>query len=129
MHKGHDVAGQRGASVGHTQAHDLKLTGGVWEAHPVVEAAAFHGVVHFTGAVGREDDDGWRSGLHCAELWNGDLEVREHFKQKGLEGLICPVEFIDQQHRWQGLRRVDGLQQRAASQETFTEQIGGQLFT
>jgi hypothetical protein len=58
----------------------------------------------------------------------GDLEVGQHFQQEGLEGFVGAVEFVDQQHRWHRLRRVDGLQERAADQETFAEEVVRQLF-
>jgi hypothetical protein len=52
--------------------------------------------------------------LDGAEFGNGDLEIRQHLQQEGLEGLVGAVEFVDEQHRRLPFRRFQRLQQRAA---------------
>jgi hypothetical protein len=68
----------------------------------------------FAGSIRREDDEGPVHSLHRSDLGDGDLPIREHLEQEGLEGLVGPIEFIDQQHG--GPRRAECRQQRTLQQ-------------
>ena len=52
-----------------------------------------------------------------------DLEICQHFQQKGLECLVGAVEFVDQQHRRACRRRLERLQQRPLDQEPLGEHV------
>jgi hypothetical protein len=75
---------------------DGELAGEAGVVDPVVEAAAFQGVMHLARAVGGEDDDRGLGGADRAELGDGDLEVGEGFEQEGLERLVGAVKLVDQ---------------------------------
>src|SRR5262249_26854368 len=104
-------------------AENLQLARGIRISNPVVEAAALERIVHFTGSVGRNDDDrrGWR--LYGAEVRHGGLEGPEHFQKKGLEGFVRPVDLIDQEH-WCARRiRLQRLEQWALDEETLGKHV------
>ena len=58
---------------------------------------------------------------------NRHLEVGQHLQQIGLERLVGPVELVDQQDGRPFGMRAERLQQRAADQEAFVEDVGGKL--
>ena len=58
-----------------------------------------------------------------AELRHRDLEVGQHFQQKGLERLVGAVELVDQQHRRAGGIGLERLQQRPLDQEALGEDV------
>ena len=62
-------------------------------------------------------------GLDGAEFGDGDLEVGEHFQQKGLERFVGAVEFVDQQHRRAGRVGLQRLQQRPLDQEALGKDV------
>ena len=66
---------------------------------------------------------GGAGGLDDAELRNRHLEVGKQFEQIGLERLVGAVDLVDQQHRRAARRRLQRLQQRAADQVAFSEDV------
>src|SRR5262249_41631115 len=87
---------QPGRGFGDAPADDGGDSGGVGVGDPVVEAAAFEGVVQVAGAVGGQDRDRGYFRAPGAEFGNGDGGVGEQFQQKGLEFVVGPVYFVDQ---------------------------------
>src|SRR5687768_3998882 len=85
--------------------------------NPLIQAAALQRVVHFTRAVGCEDDERWRGGANRAELRDGDLEFGKQFKKIALELFVGAVDFVDEEHRRTRARRIDRLQQRPFDEE------------
>ena len=98
---------------------NLQFALGIRIADPVIEAAPLERVVHFAGAVGRDDDDRRLRRLDGAEFRHGHLEIGQHFEQKRLERFVGAVDFVDQQHRRPGGIGLERLQQRPLDQKAL----------
>ena len=79
--------------------------------------------MNFAGAVRGDHHDRRVRGLDGAELRDGDLEIGEHFQEKGLERFVGAVELVDQQHRRAGRIGLERLQQRTLDQEALGEDV------
>jgi hypothetical protein len=79
--------------------------------------------VNFTRAVAGQHHDGRLFGFDGAKFRDGDLVVGQHFQQEGFKGLVSAVQLVNQEHRGNGLGRVDGLQQGAADQKAVAEKF------
>ena len=77
-------------------------------------------------AVGGDDDDGRLGGLDGAELGNGDLEIRQHLQQIGLEGLVGAVELVDQQDRRAARIGLQRLEQGPLDEEALRIDVAAQ---
>src|SRR5207244_1420204 len=97
LHESDHFPGQRLARFRRLAVQNLELARRVREVHPVVEAAPLHRVVDLARAVGGDDHDRRLGGAQRADLGNRDLPVRQHLEQVGLEGLVGPVELVDEQ--------------------------------
>src|SRR5438445_369955 len=64
----------------------------------VIETAAAQRVRELACAVAGQYDLRHVLRMHGAEFGHGDLVVREHFEQEGLEGFVGAVDLVDQQH-------------------------------
>ena len=64
-----------------------------------------------------------RLGPDRAHLRDGDLEVGEHLEQEGLEGLVGPVDLVDEQHRRAGQVGLERLEEGPAHQEALGEEV------
>jgi len=109
------------AGAGGLAPDDLELARRVRVVDPGVQAAALERVVDLAGAVRRDDDDRRMRGADRADLGHRELQLGEHFEQEGLEGLVGPVELVDEQHR--RLRLRERLQQRALEQHLARIQL------
>src|SRR5947208_12335464 len=93
----------------------------------MVEAAPLQGVVDLAGAVGGDDHDRRLRRLDGAEFRNGDLEIRQHLKQIGLEWLVRAVELVDQQDGCAFGVWLQRLEKWPADQEALVEDIAREL--
>ena len=109
-------SGERLRDAGDAAAKDRDLARQVGMFEPVVQAAPFEGVVHVTGAVGREHHQRWRCRTHLAEFGDGDRVLVEHLQQERLEFVVGPVDFVDEQH---ARRFGERPQQRSRQQEAL----------
>jgi hypothetical protein len=107
--------------LGRVQVHNLELALNVRVIEPEVEAAALECLRQLARVVGREQHQRVRASLDHAELWDRDLEVREHLEEHRLELLVGLVDLVDQQHH--GLLRADGVQERPREQEVLAEDV------
>ena len=121
MHEGDHLARQCGGDAGRLQPQDFGLAFGVGIIDPIIEAAPLQRIVDLAGAVGGDDDDGRRRSLDRPELGNGDLVIRQHLEQIGLEGLVGAVELVNQQHWRAGEVGLERLQQWPLDQEFVGE--------
>src|SRR5687768_1014406 len=78
---------------------DLDLARQVWMVDPVVEAAAFEGVMQFTGSVGGDHHHRRGCRPYLSVLGNGDSEGGQYLEQEGFELVVGSVDLIDQQYR------------------------------
>src|SRR5438445_3179282 len=124
LHESDHFPGQRLARFRRLAVQNLELARRVREVHPVVEAAPLHRVVDLARAVGGDDHDRRLGGAQRADLGNRDLPVRQHLEQVGLEGLVGPVELVDEQDRRIAFQRA---RQRPFNQEFLGVNIGREL--
>ena len=97
LHIGDDLSGELFVAALDLAPDDGEFVGSSRIIDPVIKATTLQGVMHFARPVGRHDHD-WRlDGLHRSEFGDRHLEIREHFEQERLEGLVRAVEFIDQE--------------------------------
>src|SRR5437867_2134436 len=123
LHESDDLArevfgGLRGLSL-----EDFELPRGVRIVHPVVETAPLDGVVDLASAVGSEHDDRRLRGPYRADLWDSNLEVRQHLQKIRLERLVGAVQFVDQQHRRRAFAAFESLHQRPLDEKALGENI------
>ena len=57
------------------------------------------------------------------------MEISEHLEQVGLEGLVCTVEFVDEQNRRARRVGLQGMQQGPFDQETLREHVVAEPFS
>ncbi len=119
-----DLPGQLVGTGRHPQAHDRDLAVEFRVLDPMVEAPTFERVVHVTGAVRRQHHQRWCLGAEHAELGHRDLEVGEHLEEVGLELVVGPVDFVDQEDRWRAVAAGDRPQERPFDEKPFLVQIG-----
>jgi hypothetical protein len=75
----------------------------------MIETAPLKSIVHFASTVGSDHNNRRVSRLHGAKFRYSHLEIGEHLQKKCFEGLVSPVDFIDQQDRrsrWIGFERL-----------------------
>ena len=89
----------------------------------MIEATPLERVVHFAGAVGRDNDDRRMRRFHGAKLRHGDLEIGEHFQKKCLESFIGTIDLVDQQDRRSRGIGLEGLQERSFDQKAIGEHV------
>ena len=70
---------------------------------------------------------GQLGGAHRSQLGDRDLEVGEDLQQVGLEGLVGPVEFVDQEDRGDSIGRIEGGEQGATDEEVLGEDVAGEI--
>ncbi|ANK72489.1 hypothetical protein FA04_07550 [Ensifer adhaerens] len=89
----------------------------------MIEAAALQCVMDLAGAIGGDDDNRRFVRPDRTKFRNCHLEIGQNFQQERLEGFICPVELVDQENGRTSRIGGNGLQNRAADQETFGEDV------
>src|SRR5262249_9418160 len=91
LYEAHDLPRQLGGRTRRLDPENLDLSRGIGVIDPIVEAAALQGVVDLARSV-RGDDDNWRFlGADGPDLRDGDMKVRQHLQQVGLERFIGPI--------------------------------------
>ncbi len=79
-------------------------------------------------AVGGDHDNGRLGRLDGAELGDGDLEIRQHLQEIGLEGFVGAVELVDEQDRRAARIGLQRLEQRTLDEETLRIDVAAQAF-
>ena len=92
----------------------------------MIQATPLDRIMDLARAIGGNDDDRRRRGLDRAQLGDSHLIFGQNLEQIRLEGLVGPVELVDQQYRRNAVVRLQRLQNRPADQEPLAENIGGQ---
>ena len=64
-----------------------------------VQAAAAQRVANLPALVRRQDDVRRVLRPNRTELGNGHLEIRQQLEEKRLEGLVGPIDLVDEQDR------------------------------
>ena len=123
LDEGDEFRRQLGIGPRRLAAHDVELAVRGRIIDPVIEAAALQRVVDLAGAVGGDDDDRRFGSADGAELGDGHLVVGQDFQEERLEGLVGPVELVDQQHRRAAGLALQRLQDRPADEEAFGEDL------
>jgi hypothetical protein len=116
----HQLGGQRVGQPGLLAAQDLQLPVGVRVVQEQMQAAALERGRQIPGVVGGEQDQRRRSGRERAQLGDGDLVLAQGLQQHRLQGLVRPIDLVDQQDG--RFLPVDGLEQRSRRQEPLGEE-------
>ena len=119
FHGRRDLTSQRLGHVGCPQSHDRDLALEVGMIDPVVEATSLECVVDVAGAVRRDHHERRHRSAKRAELGDRDRVVGQDLEEEGLELVVRPVDFVDEQHGRRTLSVVDRLQERAAHEEAL----------
>ena len=115
-----ELRGQRVGQSGLLRAHDLEFPFGGRVVQEQVQTAPLQRGRQVPGVVRGQDHVRRVLGRERADLGNRDLVLAEQFQQHRLQGLVGPVDLVDQQHdRILGSHR---LQQRARGQEPVGEE-------
>ena len=101
------LLGQLCAGLWYLRAHHSQFALAIGVVHPLVQAAALDGIVQIAGAVTGENGDRGHFGFDGAQFWNAHLVLAQILQQKGFEGFVGAINFIDQQQRTRrfGLKR------------------------
>src|SRR6267154_1007603 len=128
LHEARDRLGELLVHSGHLAAQDAKLFLEAGMLDIQIQAAPPQRVADLARAVRSEHDPGHVLGAYRPELRNRDLEIREHFEEKGLEALVGAIDLVDQQDRG-ALAARDRAQQRPLEQVLAPEdqifELGG----
>ncbi len=79
--------------------------------------------MNLTRAVRGNHRERWLLRANGTDLGDGDLVVGEQLEQVGLEGLVGPIQLVDEQHRRTFVMRLERLQQRTLDNETPREHV------
>src|SRR6185436_10346485 len=91
--------------------------------NPLVQTASFEGVVYFTCAVRREDDQRRLTRPKRSQFWNRDLEFGEQFQQKPFELLVGAIDLVDEQDGGPRARGIDRLQEWPLDEERVAVEL------
>ncbi len=128
LHEARDGPGELLVQSGHLAVQDAQLLfeAGVFDVQ--IQAAPPQRVADLARAVRSEHHQGHVLGAYRAELRNRDLEIREHFEEKGLEAFVGAIDLVDQQDR-RAFAARDRAQQRPLEQVLAPEdqvfELGG----
>ena len=119
-----DIPGEPLGDIGQPAKKNrhLPIEARMW--HPVVEAATLERVVHFPRAVGRQDHQRGHLSPNRAQFRDRHGIVGQNLEQKRLELVVCPVNFINEQH---GRRVFDRAEDRARDEISAVVQRALQL--